>query len=80
MAYLEKSSLRFLGLSDQHNVGMHDTQQMSLATGVSEGSLFMEKASSAHKDKDAQDLRANCLETGHQHLEVPDLFYRVVSH
>lgn len=55
--FLVKPNLGPRGLSDQRSVGMHDTQQMWLATGVSEAPLFTPVAT--HEGRDAQDDGAN---------------------
>lgn len=48
---------------------------MSLATGVSEASLFTQVAPSTHEGRDAQDHGANRFRTGN--MEVSDLLDRM---
>lgn len=52
--FLEKSRLSPLSPSDHHSMGMHDTQQMSLATEVSEATVFTQVASSTHEGRVTQ--------------------------
>lgn len=52
--FLEKFRLSPLGPSDQHSVGMHNTQQMSLAMEVSKTTLLTQVASSTYVGKDTQ--------------------------